>query len=341
MKKTIWQSPSNIALVKYWGKHGFQLPNNPSVSFTLSNSTSITEIEQVEKNSNKIQFFFEGKNNEDFARRIKKYFDKISEIFPFLNDYSFIIKSSNNFPHSAGIASSASAFSALALCIVDLAKQNGIETSNFYQTASNIARMGSGSACRSIYGGVNLWGKHNEIAGSSDEFAIKLNDVNDIFYTYNDDIVIIDSGKKPVSSSLGHNLMDTNPFKEQKYKRAFQNTRQLYNAMQTADLDKFIDITEEEALSLHAMMSLSKPSFILMKPESLQVINIIRRYRKEKNVPVCFTLDAGPNVHILYPDAYRNSVQEMLNDLQEEIADISIINDKVGNGSKKLPASNR
>lgn len=117
--KYTWRSPSNIALVKYWGKHGIQLPRNSSISFTLSNAYSETSIEFTKKNTdnNKIEidFLFEGKKNEAFQKRIEKFLNSIVSHFPFITSLNLQISSTNSFPHSTGIASSASAMSALAL----------------------------------------------------------------------------------------------------------------------------------------------------------------------------------------------------------------------------------
>jgi len=328
-----WESPSNIALVKYWGKHGVQLPNNPSISFTLNNSKSITSVELIPKTNKKVELYFENKLNNDFGLRIEKYLSKISLELPFINDYSFIVRSANTFPHSAGIASSASAFSALVMCLVDL--DNRINNNKIsIEKASNLARLGSGSACRSVYGGVSTWGKTQDIEYSSNEFAISLNDdINPIFKNYHDDIIIVDADKNSVSSSAGHKLMDTNPYSTEKYNQAFVNTKLLYNALKGGDINEFIRIVELEALSLHSMMMISNPSFILIKPQTLDIINKIREFRTDTNIPVCFTLDAGPNVHILYPDENKIEVKQFIS---SEINKFRVINDCVGKGPLKL-----
>ncbi|MCB0685806.1 MAG: diphosphomevalonate decarboxylase, partial [Saprospiraceae bacterium] len=113
-----WQSPSNIALIKYWGKYGDQLPQNPSISFTLDKSFTQTKISyrfRPDRHSPiSTTFLFEGKENAAFQERIERYLLKRKDFLPFLSDLHLDIESTNSFPHSAGIASSASAFSALA-----------------------------------------------------------------------------------------------------------------------------------------------------------------------------------------------------------------------------------
>ena len=149
-----WQSPSNIALVKYWGKTGRQLPLNPSLSMTLSEAyteTALVALPREVKGSAELDFWFEGEQNTAFGERMTRFLLSITDIFPWIEQVNLKLETHNTFPHSAGIASSASAFSALALCLCSLdAELNGIilDETEFRQKASYIARLGSGSACR-------------------------------------------------------------------------------------------------------------------------------------------------------------------------------------------------
>ena len=276
-----WQSPSNIALVKYWGKYGEQLPKNPSISFTLDNCNTTTELKFQKKKLHSVTFdfevYFEGKISKDFKPKIEAFFNRVEKYLPFLKDYTFEIHTTNTFPHSSGIASSASGMSALALCLIDLERQHlnddvtlsAVEGS-LLSKASFIARLGSGSACRSIEGDLVVWGEHKGINGSSDLFGIKYpNAVHDNFKNYQDTILLVDKGEKQVSSSVGHNLMHDHPFSEERFKQANDNLSKLISIFERGDLSKFIKIVESEALSLHAMMMTSMPYFILMKPKTL------------------------------------------------------------------------
>ena len=119
MNKVTWQSPSNIALIKYWGKHGVQLPSNPSLSFTLSECNTTTELFWKEGEGN-IELLFNGESKERFTARAREYISSITPRFPYLKEFDLHIDSTNNFPHSAGIASSASAMSSLALCLCSM-----------------------------------------------------------------------------------------------------------------------------------------------------------------------------------------------------------------------------
>ena len=119
-----WKSPSNLALIKYWGKYGMQLPKNPSVSFTLNNAYSSTKIAYKAKETGdqdiSLDFYFHDEPNEAFGNRVKKYLNNLVDIFPFLRQMHLTVHSQNSFPHSAGIASSASGLSAIALCLCSI-----------------------------------------------------------------------------------------------------------------------------------------------------------------------------------------------------------------------------
>jgi diphosphomevalonate decarboxylase len=159
-----WSAPSNIALVKYWGKKENQVPANPSVSFTLNNCKTITKLAYNKKDKGEgfsFDLLFEGKPKEDFKPKILKFFQRVEQYLPFLKEYHFTIDTQNTFPHSSGIASSASGMAALAMNLMSLEKELNPEmTENyFYQKASFLARLGSGSACRSVKGSIVVWGE--------------------------------------------------------------------------------------------------------------------------------------------------------------------------------------
>lgn len=315
-----WKSPSNLALIKYWGKYGLQLPKNPSISFTLENAYTVTKMEYAPKASGdqdiELEFYFQEEANPAFAERIKKFLNSLGEIFPFLYQLKLTIHSDNSFPHSAGIASSASSMSALALCLCsleDILFNSLGEDHAFDQKASYIARLGSGSACRSIYGTMALWGAMGEVDGSSDYYAIPYEqDLHDSFKTFHDDILIVSKGEKEVSSSVGHDLMNENPFSDPRYNQARQRMHQLLSTLKSGDLEIFGRIVENEALTLHALMMASNPSYILMRPNSLEMISRIRAFRKETGNPVYFSLDAGPNLHVLYPESEIHTIRPFI-----------------------------
>ena len=338
-----WESPSNIALVKYWGKFSNQTPKNPSISFTLSNCKTTTNVifKRLPKSNDLVafDFYFENKLNIDFRPKIEKFFTSIIKYCPYLLDFSLTIKSSNSFPHSSGIASSASGMSALSLCIMSLEKElTEIDIKYMFQKASFISRIGSGSACRSIYGGINFWGNHQETSESSDFYSVRMDEhISSKFDNYRDTILIIDNQAKEVSSSVGHKLMDNHPFSEIRFEQANHNISKLKSIFSSGDLNQFCDLVEKEALMLHSLMMTSDPSYILMKPETLIVITKIQKFRKKSKIPVCFTLDAGANVHVLYPDNYSNQVKDFIKDeLLSYCKNEKIISDIIGDGPKQF-----
>ncbi|MBQ3739331.1 MAG: hypothetical protein II862_10185 [Bacteroidales bacterium] len=335
--KVGWASPSNIALVKYWGKKGKQLPQNPSISFTLSECRSETFVSFEKADRFVFSFFFEGKENPAFGAKIEKLLLDNLAFFPFINQLDWKVESRNTFPHSSGIASSASSMSAFVMCLLDIENQIVVKQFDF-QKASCFSRLASGSAARSVYSKMALWGATEAYEGSSDEYAVPLeNDIHPIFKTYHDSILIVSGETKSVSSRAGHALMEGNPYASARYAQANENTKNLLSALKSGDLDTFINITESEALQLHALMMCSNPSFILMKPNTLGIINEIMAFRNETQIPLCFTLDAGPNVHLLYPENEAEKVKHFINDrLTAYCVDNKWIADHVGDGPKKL-----
>jgi len=352
-----WSAPSNIALVKYWGKIENQLndkgeiltqiPANPSVSFTLNSCKTQTKLAFAKKNNDdafSFDLLFEGKPKEDFKPKIQKFLERVEIYLPFLKDYHFTIDTKNTFPHSSGIASSASGMAALAVNLMSLEKllsrNFGTEMTDdyFYKKATFLARLGSGSACRSIKGSVVVWGNHKNIEGSSDLFGVEFpNKIHDNFKNFQDTILLVDKGEKQVSSTIGHDLMHGHPFAEKRFAQAHENLDALISIFESGDLTEFIKIVESEALTLHAMMMTSLPYFILMKPNTLEIINAIWKFRNETQLPICFTLDAGANVHVLYPVDVKEEVLTFIkNKLVGYCQNGQYICDEIGFGSQLL-----
>jgi diphosphomevalonate decarboxylase len=344
--KITWKSPSNIAIIKYWGKHGKQLPNNPSVSFTLDQAFTETTLEYFEKPKShdgtiSLEFFFEKVPNEAFRKKVVTFLESIVDIFPFLKQLHFIIHSYNSFPHSSGIASSASSMSALTLCLCsleDLFFGTLEKKEDFFKKASFVARLGSGSASRSVYPTMAAWGESGEIKGSSDLFAIPFEDqINAVFKTYHDDILIVSKGEKSVSSRAGHSLMDGNIYAANRYQQARQRLHHLLIALKTGDLDLFGNIAENEALTLHALMMTSSPSYLLMRPNTIKLIEMVRNFREDTKLPLYFSLDAGPNLHLLYPDNNAEKIQSFIkSELLQYCENNEFIEDNAGPGPMNL-----
>lgn len=335
-----WRCPSNIAIVKYWGKKGIQIPCNSSLSLTLSNSYTEVEVALHEKTTHEaveLNYYFEGELNEKFGKRVADYLEDNIETFPFLRVGAITIKSTNSFPHSAGIASSASAFGAIALAMLDIAYQLEEKEidDEFYISASTMARLGSGSACRSVFPSYALWGQNDKVENSSNDYAIGVDKIHPIFKGMKDAILIVEDEPKKVSSTVGHKLMNNHPYAEQRFIQANRRTAELVKILEEGDIDSFIQICESDALTLHAMMMTSTDYYLLVKPGTITAIEKIMQFRLENLVPVCFTLDAGPNVHVLYPEKYQETVEDFI---RTELASTykKVIFDHEGEGPQKL-----
>lgn len=379
-------SPSNIALVKYWGKRKNQIPANPSISFTLDVCATETTVSYKKKDekttgssnssghkdgasdgsstlsrqadeqfggsstnsrqeggpsgSTSFDLLFEGRPKPDFRPKIETFFQRIEKYLPFLKGYHLSIETSNSFPHSSGIASSASGMSALALCLMEIERNRHPQISDdfFNKKASFLARLGSGSASRSIGGELVQWGHHPDIEGSSDLYGIEYpHQVHNIFKNFQDTILLVDQGRKQVSSTVGHNLMQGHPFAESRFEQAHSNLSELKSVLAQGNLERFIEIVESEALTLHAMMMTGRPYFILMKPNTLQIIQKIWEFRKSSRANLCFTLDAGANVHVLYPENEKQKVYGFIKSELIQFCDKGKhICDRTGTGAKSI-----
>ncbi len=356
----VWTSPANIAIVKYWGKYGVQLPRNPNISFTLEKAAttmrlqysakkavsyqlsaiSTENLSEVKTNLISLDFrFTETGKSEKFRKRIVAFLSSVINEFPFLTQLDMRIDSENSFPHSAGIASSASSMSALALCLCSLENRltgNLPENSPaFFKKASRIARLASGSACRSVYPEMALWGKMKEVKGSSNLFAIDFSEhIHLVFKTYHDAILIASTAEKDVSSRRGHGLMNNNAYATPRYKQARERMQSLLEILKSGDTQAFGQIAEDEAMTLHALMMTCSPSFTLLKPNTLRMIEILRTWRQQTNIPAYFSLDAGPNLHLLFPNEVAGETIAFIEtQLKPYCENEKIIYDRVGKGA--------
>ena len=335
--ESTWQAPSNIAIVKYWGKakSGIQLPAHPNFSFTLEKCLSQTKVyfKPREGEGVWVDLFFQGERKESFVAKVESFLKRVSHYWPWIKRVHFKIDTFNTFPYGTGMASSASAMAALALCLNDF-RQNlfGKEKQGeeFYRESSFLARLGSGSACRSLYPRAATWGVEDQTYGSP------FKELHPLFHHLKDFIVIVSQEEKKISSKQGHFLMEKNPYQQVRYERARKNWQDLKEVLIKGDFMAFAEVCEAEALCLHAMMMTSQPPYMLLKAESLTVMEKVIQWRSQ-GLPVCYTLDAGPNVHILFSASCE---QEIRTRMKEEILPLAPhlrwIEDGVGNGPKVL-----
>ncbi len=340
-----WRAPSNIALVKYWGKRGRQLPDNGSLSITLDKSSTTTSLSYREKagkeSSVQMEYYFQATRNLQFEQKIALLLNVLIPEMPFLAGYELVFRSENNFPHSTGIASSASSMAALALCLVSMEEQvtgKKPDKELFLRRASGIARLGSGSAARSLYGGIVTWGKIPSVVDSSDEFATpfplpkdsRLNQVMDI-------ILIVSTKEKSVSSSSGHALMTNHPYREGRKLQANENLERITEAIRSNNYRTIASIAENEALSLHALLISSQPGELLLEPNTLHIISEIKKFRDLSGLDLFFTIDAGPNVHLIYYEDQREAVRSfVLQNLIQYCENGQWIDDRIGTGPEQI-----
>jgi len=312
---------------------------NPSISFTLDKAFTETQVNFIPDGNRSIEFKFEGKEKPSFVPKLEQFLVRIEPMCPWLAGFSLEIDSKNSFPHSSGIASSASGMAALALCITAFeAKREGKE--HDLVKASHLARLGSGSACRSIHGGFNLWGSCTDLRPSSDEYAVPLNDIHPDFLELQDTILLVDKGEKKVSSSFGHKLMEGHPYAGKRFLQARQNISKLLDILKTGDFMALAELMEQEALALHAMMMTSSPHFMLFMPSTVAILRRVMELRAE-GLQISFTVDAGANVHLIYPKAFSTEIMEIVKrELLVYCHEGAYLCDNVGLGAQDLNAIN-
>ncbi len=347
-KSVGWQAPSNIALVKYWGKKAEQKPLNPSLSMTLSHLSTHTKIHytRARHSQGQMWFRFDGEENQAFAERIRNYMANLRIYFPFLDQLDLHMDSYNNFPHSAGMASSASSMSALALSICSIEqrlKEEHLSPEAFFRKASFMARLGSGSASRSVYGNFVRWGQDNSGVdekdnSGSDEYAQPLPaPVDDNLAFLHDTVLITSSQPKKISSSQGHQLMQDHPYQQARIQQAADHIEKITRALKEGHFQDFSQVAEQEALSLHALMLSSNPGYLLLNESSLRMIDELRAFRASSGTSITFTLDAGPNVHIIYPIHEKERVRSWLDQkIDPMFENARMIHDFTGKGPERL-----
>lgn len=288
MNKVTVVSPANIAFIKYWGKVNskINIPFNDSISMNLSNCLTKTTVEFSESFKKDTVFINGEEVKGDKKDRVVKIIDLIrkkAKIKTYVR-----VESENNFPTGAGIASSASGFSALALAG---SMASGLSLSE--KELSSLARMGSGSACRSIPDGFTYWKK-----GKSDSSSYAYEIAKPNFWDLRDIIAVTLEGGKKTSSTEGHELAKTSPYFEKRVREVGKRTKKLKKALLSKNFEEFGRILEEEAVDLHVMAMTSHPPVFYWNSGTLSVMHKIFELR-EKGILCFFTMDAGPNVHII------------------------------------------
>ena len=304
MKRTA-KAPANIAFIKYWGKvnEKLRLSANSSISMNLSNAYTVTSVDFSKEYESDSLFINDSKVREGELQRVSSHLDlirKISKTSSFAK-----VESTNNFPKASGIASSASGFAALTIAASSAAGLNLSE-----KELSILARLGSGSACRSIPDGFVEWKMGKT---SDDSYASSIFEPN--YWNICDLIVIIGENSKKVSSTEGHAIAESSPFYKTRIMGIEEKVKGIKNAIKDKDFTKFGEIIEAEAINMHAVMMTSNPPLFYWKPATLDVITNVIELR-EKGLECYFTIDAGPNVHVICLEKYFVKLKTKLLDVK-------------------------
>jgi diphosphomevalonate decarboxylase len=303
--KTTAMAPANIAVIKYWGRKddSLRLPANNSISINLSGISTVTTVEFLSGSGEDV-VSIDGHPVEGVEKsRIVTHLDRVRHMAG--HHRSARVESRNNFPKGTGLASSASGFAALSLAASCSA---GLSLSE--KELSVLARLGSGSACRSIPSGFVEWK-----AGTSDPGSYAYSLYPPDYWDIRDVIAIVGSDAKKVGSTEGHAAVGSSPFYKARLREMPQKIRKIKEALRKRDFSEFGEIAEAEALSMHATMLTSRPALIYWTPTTLRVMHEIINWRSS-GLETYFTIDAGPNVHVLCLAAYAAKLERRLAEIE-------------------------
>jgi diphosphomevalonate decarboxylase len=293
---------SNIAFVKYWGNldDALNIPMNGSISMTLDAAHTITTVEfHPDLPADQLTINGQLADREAFARA-SRHLDHVRRLAS--KNWNARIVSTNSFPTGAGIASSASGFAALT---VAASKALGLNLSK--NELSRIARLGSGSASRSIEGGFVEWqpgGRHE------DSYATSLAPAD--HWDLVDITAIISTEHKKIGSSMGHPLAHTSPFYQARLGTVQVTLQSVRKAIKERDFSAFGELIEDEAISLHMAAMTSRPSVLYWQPGTIALMHALRSWREEGGPVGYFTMDAGPNVHVIAQKKDAQALQERI-----------------------------
>ncbi len=291
----------NIAFIKYWGNRDerLRLPANGSISMNLDGLETRTQV-TFDPDLAEDELSLDGSPQAGSGlERVSAFLDEVRQMAGIGSCAK--VDSHNNFPSGAGIASSAAAFAALALAA---SRAAGLDLDE--AGLSRLARRGSGSACRSVPGGFVEW---KPGTGEADSYAVQIAPPG--HWDLADCIAVIDPLHKPVGSTQGHALAGTSPFQAARVADAPRRLDICRKAIQERDFEAFSGIVELDSNLMHAVMMTSTPTLFYWQPATLEVMASIREARAA-GLAACYTLDAGPNVHVLCPGQDREKVCKLL-----------------------------
>ncbi len=323
-------APSNIAFLKYWGKRdpARQWPANDSISMTLSACKTVTTARRILDNFD--SFTIDGVTIKSNSHKEHKIFRQLDRIRTSLNmSGNLEISSENSFPSSCGIASSASGFSALTLASAAalLGTSNWNELGAFGAsrgTIAHLARMGSGSAGRSLFGGYVKW-----TAGDSHEQQDIKQLWPDEHWKLADVIVVISSEPKATSSSEAHKAAWGSRLFGPRLAGISPRAKALEDAINRKDLELLGREIESEALEMHAVCMTGTPPITYLTEKSAEFLAWLRAKRQRGELNAWATIDAGPNLHLICQTQDAPTISKII---QRDWSDLQIIMDETGAG---------
>jgi diphosphomevalonate decarboxylase len=295
----------NIAFIKYWGNRDntLRLPVNGSISMNLEGLSTRTTV-SFQPSLPFDELIINGHEVTGPGLDRVSYILDIIRGMANIKDHAEVM-TGNNFPSGAGIASSASAFAALALAGSKAARLDLSEPE-----LSRLARRGSGSASRSIPGGYVEWQ-----AGMNDEDSFAYSIAEPDHWNLVDCVAIVSDSHKKTGSTEGHAIAPTSPLQEARVTDAPRRLEMCRNAILNRNFESFASIVELDSDMMHSVMMTSNPALHYWKPASLHVMNAVRQWRWE-GLPVCYTVDAGPNVHVICPESEAHIVDKRLREIK-------------------------
>ena len=308
------EASPNIAFIKYWGKLPANsdlernLATNPSLSLTLSKARTRTTVTRQTQAGAATEFFLNGHSASEKDRlKVQTQLKRITD-FLRLPEMHFRVESDNNFPAGAGIASSASAFAALTLAALgEILGPDQVQVflKNRRHDYSALARRGSGSACRSVSGPFMKW---EGSAAVTIESPWKLRDT----------ILILSHQHKSVPSSDGHELAQSSPLFPARLEQVPRRMKIVEAAIKAQNIQKLGPILEEEALELHRIVESGERKVEYLLPDTRRILQAVQSL---PNRDFFFTLDAGPNVHLISERPLGEEAQKLLKslDIQADI----------------------
>lgn len=308
-------APSNLAFVKYWGKKDpeLRLPYNNSISVNLSNATTITSVNFVSdlERDKIISNEKEVSLTSNFAIRVSKHLDRLRSLAG--ENTKAIVKTENSFPESVGIASSASGFAALTAAA---AGALGLDLDE--RELSILARLGSGSACRSIPDGFVEW-----VSGDDSESSFAKQIAPPDHWDISIVTVVVSQKAKKLTSTSGHELALASPFFKTRIDGIEDCLKKVRKSILSKDFEQFGQELEMEAISLHAIAMTSpfmangwNSGAYYWTSDTMELILAVQEWRSS-GLETYFTLDAGPTVHLVCLREYENEVINSVKELTE------------------------